>query len=139
VRSLREEKGWVRSVQAYFMPQKHPGLFVIAAQSEEEFLDAVEAEIRTAVARLGDEPVSAQELARAVRMLRNDFVFNTEAPSQLAGLYGYYSTLADLETALRYPQLLRQLGVEDLRRAAHAYLDAARAVVLRLLPAEEVA
>jgi predicted Zn-dependent peptidase len=134
VRSLREEKGWVRSVHAYFMPQKHPGLFVVVAQSEQEYLERVEAEIRAAVAHLSREPVSVAERDRAVRMLRNDFIFNTEAPSQLAGLYGYYSTIADLELALHYPQLLQQVSVADLQRVARTYLDPERAVVLRLLP-----
>jgi len=134
VRSLREEKGWVRSVHAYFMPQKHPGLFVVVAQSEQEYLERVEAEIRAAVAHLSQEPVSVAERDRAVRMLRNDFIFNTEAPSQLAGLYGYYSTIADLELALHYPQLLQQVSVADLQRVARTYLDPERAVVLRLLP-----
>ncbi|AGY59487.1 M16 family metallopeptidase [Gloeobacter kilaueensis] len=134
VRSLREEKGWVRSIQAYFMPQKQPGLFVIAAQADHQRLEAVEAEVRGQLAQLIDEPVSDDELGRAVRILRNDFVFNTEAPAQLAGLYGYYSTVATLETALDYPAYLQKVRPTDLQRIARHYIDPQKAVVLRLLP-----
>jgi zinc protease len=134
VRSLREEKGWVRSIHAYFMPQQQPGLFLIAAQADAEFLDPVEAEIRETMQAIIDEGFSEQELERAVRMLRNDFIFNTESPSQLAGLYGYYSTLASLDLALDYPQQLKKVTTGMLKSVARQYLAPEQAVVLRLLP-----
>jgi zinc protease len=81
-----------------------------------------------------DEGFSEQELERAVRMLRNDFIFNTESPSQLAGLYGYYSTLASLDLALDYPQQLKKVTTEMLKSVARQYLAPEQAVVLRLLP-----
>lgn len=137
VRSLREEQGLVRSVHAYFMPQKHPGLFVVVAQADAEHLDAVEAQIRAAVAELGQAAISPEEHARAVRMLRNDYIFGTESPSQLAGLYGYYSTLADIELVMDYPRMLQQIDGDALQQAARTYLDPERAVVLRLLPDSE--
>ncbi len=134
VRDLREEKGWVRSVHAYFMPQHHRGLFVIAAQADAEFVTPVEAEIRAAVRLLMDEPVSDSDLNRVKRMLRNDFIFNTESPSQLAGLYGYYSTVASLDVVLTYPEQLQRVSASDVQRAACAYLDPDQAVTLRFVP-----
>ncbi|UFP94428.1 M16 family metallopeptidase [Gloeobacter morelensis] len=134
VRSLREEKGWARSVNAYFMPQKHPGLFIVSAQADAEWLEPIEAEVRDQVRILANEPVPDGEFNRALRILRNDFIFSTEAPAQLASLYGYYSTVAKLDLALAYPELLQRVQPADLQRVAHRYLDPDRAVVLRLVP-----
>lgn len=134
VRNLREQKGWVRSVSAYYTPQQDAGLFVIAAQAETELLAPVEQEIRAALTEIIHEPVGESELNRALRMLRNDFVFGTESPAQLAGLYGYFNTLSTLDAVLAYPELLRKVTASDIQRVARTYLDPDKAVVLRLLP-----
>jgi len=41
-----------------------------------------------------------RELARCKRFLCNDYAFSTETPNQLAGLYGYYNTIAEAKLAL---------------------------------------
>lgn len=81
-------------------------------------------------------PISTAELARAQRLLCNDFIFSTETPAQLAGLYGYYQTLATAELAIAYPQIVRQYWPEALQTLAQRYLSTG-AYALVLLEAAE--
>ena len=74
------------------------------------------------------------ELNRHKRLLCNDYIYSTETSSQLAGLYGYYSTIAHAEVAHRYPEQIRTLSVEELRYLASKYLSPYRYTVTVLKP-----
>jgi zinc protease len=67
-------------------------------------------------------------------LLCNDYIYSTETSSQLAGLYGYYSTIAQAEFAHRYPEQIRTLSVEELRYLASKYLSPYRYTVTVLKP-----
>lgn len=123
VRELREERNLVQAVSSSFSLQRESGLFTISAWLEPENLERVEAIICDRLSELAAVPVSDAELNRCKRLLCNDYAFSTETPSQLAGLYGYYSILASSEIAVSYPQRIQRVQPEDLQQLANHYLS----------------
>jgi predicted Zn-dependent peptidase len=126
VRELQEEKQWVFHIESMFSLQKDSSLFTIAAWLEEEDLERVEAAIADCLLELTSIPISEAALARAKRLLINDYTFSTETPGQLAGLYGYYQTIATVEMSLLYPIAIAQFDALELQRIASQYLSCDR-------------
>jgi predicted Zn-dependent peptidase len=123
VRTLREEKQLVQIVSSNFSLQRESSLFTISALLEPQHLERVESLICTHLEELQTTLISSRELARCQRLLCNDYAFSTETPNQLAGLYGYYNTLAEAEIATSYPEQIQSFDVEDLQRLAQQYLS----------------
>ena len=123
VRELREERHLVQAIDSRFSLQRESGLFTISAWLDPKHLERVEAIICDRVSQLSATPISEAELSRCKRLLCNDYAFSTETPSQLAGLYGYYSILAHPQIAATYPQRLQAIQATDLQHLAHCYLS----------------
>jgi len=126
VRELREDKHLVLDIHSSFSLQRESSVFIINAYLEPEHLDAVEQIIRDRLGDLHRQEISETELERAKRLLCHDYIFSTETPSQLAGLYGYYQTLASAELALSYPLKIQQFQTSDLKKLACQYLSPER-------------
>jgi predicted Zn-dependent peptidase len=122
VRELREEKQWVLEIDSSFSLQRDSSLFTISAWLEPEMLETVEQLICDRISQLQATPVTEEELMRAKRLLCHDYIFSTETPGQLAGLYGYYQTLASAECSVTYPAAIQQMQASDLQRLANQYL-----------------
>ncbi|MGB5974146.1 MAG: pitrilysin family protein [Nodosilinea sp.] len=136
VRDLREDRKLVTSIRCSNMTLAHQGMFMISAQLPAEHLDTVEAAIAQHIDTVTQQPVSQAELRRVQTQVANQFVFANEAPSDRAGLYGYYHTLTgDIAEGLNYPAYIQQLRVEDVLQAAQSYLSAQAYGVVALQPA----
>ncbi|PSO56495.1 MAG: peptidase M16 [Cyanobacteria bacterium QH_8_48_120] len=129
VRELREEKQLVQDIASGFSLQRDSSLFTITALLAPEEVEEVEKIICDRLSLLQAKPVSEAELNRAQRLLCNDFAFSTETPGQLAGLYGYYNTIATAELSVAYPHRIQQLQPSDLQRTANQYLSPERYAV----------
>ena len=123
VRELREEQGLVQGISSGFSLQRDSSLFTISACLHPQHLERVETLIRDRLFQLQTTPVSEAELARCKRVLCNDYAFSTETPSQLAGLYGYYNTIANAEVAVIYPEQIQRFSGSDLQQLAQQYLS----------------
>jgi zinc protease len=123
VQELREERQLVQAVNSSFSLQRESSLFTITAWLDPDHLERVEALICDRLSQLMTAPVSAAELARSKRLLCNDYAFSTETPSQLAGLYGYYHTVAEAEVSVTYPRRIQAFSAEELRDLASQYLS----------------
>jgi len=134
VRELREEKSLVQGIASSFSLQRDSSLFTISACLEAKHLEQVEALIRDRLFELQTQPVSQAELNRCKRLLCNDYAFSTETPSQLAGLYGYYNTIANAEIAVTYPDQMQQFQASDLQQLAQQYLSPQYYAVTTLQP-----
>ena len=134
VRELREERQWVMDICSSFSLQREASLFTLQAWLEPEQVAAVEALIGDRLAEIIQHPVSEAELARAKRLLCNDFAFSTETPGQLAGLYGYYSTVAAAADSYTYPQRVQGHTGRSLSRLAQRWLSPQDYAVTILLP-----
>lgn len=134
VRELREERKWVQNISCNFSLQQESSLFTISAWLEPQYLKAVEELICDHLLALQVTPVSEAEISRCQRLLCNDYAFSTETPSQLAGLYGYYHTIASAEMAVVYPEKIMSFQSEDLQRIASQYLSPHYYAVVSLKP-----
>ncbi|MBD2464962.1 insulinase family protein [Oscillatoria sp. FACHB-1407] len=136
VRELREERQLVQGVSSGFSLQRDSSLFTIHAWLEPEYVDVVEGIIGDRLSELMTQPISDAELARHKRLLCNDYAFSTETSSQLAGLYGYYNTIAQADIAVQYPKQIRSFEAQELQQLASQYLSPYHyaAVVLKPLP-----
>jgi zinc protease len=123
VRELQEEEQLVFYIESAFSLQKDSSLFTIAAWLEEENLERVEQLICDRLQQLQQTSVTETELAKAKRLLINDYIFSTETPGQLAGLYGYYQTIATAEMSVVYPIAIAQFSAKELQRLATYYLS----------------
>ena len=123
VRELREEQQLVQNISSGFSLQRDSSLFTISACLEPQYLEQVEELICDRLLQLQNTPVSQAELSRCQRQLCNDYTFSTEAAGQLAGLYGYYNTIATAEVAVTYPHQIQRLKASDLMHLAQQYLS----------------
>lgn len=123
VQELREDRQLVQAVGSSFSMQRESSLFTITAWLEPENIERVEALICDRLSALTTTLVSEVELARSKRLLCNDYAFSTETPGQLAGLYGYYHTIAQAKLSVTYPQRIQAFSAEDLRNLASQYLS----------------
>jgi len=123
VRELREEKGLVQGISCNFSLQRESSLFTISAWLDSHHISDVENIICEHLCHLQQTSISNAEIARAKRLLCNDYAFSTETPIQLAGLYGYYHTIAEAEKAVTYPQRIQSFQPEYLRCLASQYLS----------------
>lgn len=135
VYELREEKQLVQDISASFSLQRDCSLFLIQAWLETDDIEQVEALVRDRVAALADHPIPTAELNRAKRLLCNDYAFSTETPGQIAGLYGYYSTLAYPELCVTYSPTIQAYDEASLRQLARRYLNPNRYMATVLKPA----
>jgi len=134
VRDLREELRLVQGVSSNFSLQRDSSLFTINVWLQAEELETVESVIRSHLADLQNTPISTQELARAQRLLCNDYAFSTETPHQLTGLYGYYNTIAQAELSVTYPQQIKSFDTQELQNLAQEYLSPHHYAVTILKP-----
>ncbi|MBD2432584.1 MULTISPECIES: M16 family metallopeptidase [Fischerella] len=134
VRDLREEQQLVQGICSNFSLQKDASLFTITAWLEPENLERVESLIRLHLEDLLTNGISPQELTRCQRLLCNDFAFSTETPNQLAGLYGYYNTIAEVELAMTYPEKIQSYDTQQLQKLAQEYLSPNHYAVTVLKP-----
>ncbi|MGG6296657.1 M16 family metallopeptidase [Leptolyngbya sp. AN02str] len=135
VRELREERQLVQDIGSSFSLQRDSSLFTITAWLEPQHLDQVEALIGDRLSLLTSRPVSEVELSRVKRMLCNDYAFSSETSSQLAGLYGYYSTIATPNVSTIYPLQIQSIQAEELQHLASQYLSPYHYAVTILRPA----
>lgn len=135
VRELREERHLVQDVAASFSLQRECSLFTIQAWLEPEDVDRVEAIICDRLSTLASAPLPEAELARSKRLLCNDYAFSTEAPGQIAGLYGYYGTIAAPDRCLAYVPTVQRYDEASLRQVVGQYLTPLHYVSTVLLPA----
>jgi len=134
VRELREEKQLVQEIASHFSLQQDSSLFTINVWLPSQHLQQVETILRDRVHQLQSQPVSEKELKRAKRLLCNDYAFSTETPGQLAGLYGYYSILAQPNLSWQYPNRIQQLTPPELQKLAQTYLSTQQYAVTIMKP-----
>ena len=134
IRDLREKQQLVQSIYSNFSLQRESSLFTITAWLDSENLEQVELLIRSHLEDLISFGVSEEEITRSRRVLCNDYAFSTETPNQLAGLYGYYNTIAQVELAVAYPKKIQSFGSQELQELTQEYLSPSNYAVAVLKP-----
>ncbi|RMF27914.1 MAG: insulinase family protein, partial [Cyanobacteria bacterium J083] len=134
VRQLREEKHLVLDIHSGFSLQKDSSLFTICAWLDSNNIDLVEAIIREHLYNLQTKLVAPEELQRVKRLLLNDYIFSSETPGQLAGIYGYYQTIATADVATKYAETIKNIQPAELQAVAQKYLSPEKYAIVSMKP-----
>ena len=117
-----QESGLALMSSVDFLTQRYPGLLmvtVLTTPAEDlKARSAVLAEIK----RLREEPLTADELAEAKRLLGIDYAFNNEAYSDQVGSLGFYEAIDSWRFATGYIDSVNAVTAEDISRVAQQYL-----------------
>ena len=121
-RDLREDRHLVHHIAASNSTFKLQGIFSVAAKLSVENISEVQEAIVSHIQDIQTNGVTQKELDRVCQNVANQFIFQSEKPSDRANLYGYYySQLQTLAPALEYTNKIRNLTVEDIQQAAIKY------------------
>lgn len=134
VRDLREELQLVQGIASHFSLQRESSLLTITAWLDPDQIDYVESLIRLHLNDLLSFGITEQEVLRCQRLLCNDYAFSTETPNQIAGLYGYYNTIAQADLAMSYPKQIKSFNHQELQQLATEYLSPNDYIVTILKP-----
>ncbi|MEL6471099.1 MAG: pitrilysin family protein [Cyanobacteria bacterium J06623_4] len=137
VRELREERQLVQEVNSHFTLQQACSVLSVSMWLVADRVDEVERVVCDRISALATEPIAHTELARVQRLLLNDYAFSTETPGQIAGLYGYYATIATPDLVIAYPQQVREMTAQKLQAITREYLTAENYAAVVLNPEQD--
>jgi zinc protease len=128
---VREEQGLAYYAYSSVVAEQIGGVWMASAGVNPEHVEQAAASIAQEFARLGAEPVPADEVADSQSYLTGVL------PLMLETNEGVASTLLSMEWnnlgldyLQRYPELIRCVTAEDIQRVARTYLDPARCTVV---------
>ncbi|MGI9421033.1 MAG: M16 family metallopeptidase [Geminicoccaceae bacterium] len=100
-------------------------------------MDELEAAVDAELARIKDEPISADEVARATKRLVAEAVYARDSMSGAVRSFGIALTTGrTVEDVEAWPERIAAVTADDVAAAAAAVIRAERSVTGRLLPAE---
>jgi zinc protease len=103
---------------------------VRAGRTPAEVEEALEAEL----ARVADEPVTEEELAKAIKQAKAQFAYSSETVTGQALWMGYSEIFADYGWFENYIDNLSAVTVEDVHRVAQTYLSPSNRTVGWYMP-----
>ena len=137
-REVKDTRGLVDSVSAYAYTPKDPGVLLVSATGSPDKAKEALREILVQTFRLGAQPPSGQELARAKTSTESDFVYSLESAGSLARHVGFFeTTLGDAGFEQKYLQKIRAVTADDIVAAAGKYLTPGNLTVAALVPKGE--
>ena len=117
------EKGLAQSAGTGNSDQRDPSLFEFdATPSASVPVATVEKGLEDEVTRLQTTPVSAEELARAVRQISAAFVYNNDSVTAQAGQIGTYAAINQPRYLDTYLDNIKKVTPADVQRVARQYL-----------------
>ncbi|MFQ5520765.1 MAG: M16 family metallopeptidase, partial [Candidatus Methylomirabilia bacterium] len=123
---VRGKAGLAYSVWSYLAARRYGAALIVGLQTRTQGLAKALELIRAEMARMGDKPVSEEELALAQAYLTGSFPLRMDTSGKLASLL---LTVEALDLGLDYPdrfkERLEQVTVADIQRVAKIYLDPA--------------
>ncbi|HWV56876.1 MAG TPA: pitrilysin family protein [Longimicrobiales bacterium] len=128
---LREERGWTYYAYSTFNRPTRRGYFLAQTESRTEVTDSTVAEILEQFRRLRDETVPEAELEEAKAFLAGSFPLRLETADQVASqLAGSLLLGLPIEDVTEYPERIRAVTGDDVRRVAREYIDPDRVAVI---------
>jgi zinc protease len=116
------ERGLATEADAANETARDPFLFVtLATAAPGRALEEVERAMLEEAERLRTEPITEAELRRAKKQVEAGFLYAQDSIQNLSQQLGYYETVASWRYIDEYPERVRTITAEDVRRAAEAY------------------
>jgi zinc protease len=133
--AIREQKQLASHIDASFLTQREPGIFIIYAISDYKKTDKLTEAIIHEIEKLRDELVSTEELHRAKSLLTSEYVFGNETALDLASTVGFYDAIAgSLDFARTYLDKIKQVTPEDISRVVRKYFNTENYTIILLKP-----
>lgn len=123
--NLREDKGYTYGVYSFFNGSRFPGVVLASTDVRTPVTDGALHELMGELHRIGDEPVSEQELKNAKRALIGGFALSLDSPQTLISNLAtqkIYNLPPDYWDT--YPQRVEAITAADVQRVAKKYYDA---------------
>jgi zinc protease len=119
-------------------PTVDPGLFTFQATlSPETEHAAVEAAIWDEIERIQGEGVTSEELQKAIKQTRAQFVYSSESVTNRAYWLGFSAVVADLDWLSDWEVQLAGVTSDDVQRVADRYLSREQQTVGWYVPESE--
>jgi zinc protease len=130
------------SAGSYFRLTRDPHLFQFSATAKpgapwEDSLRTIEAAISREIDRLAQEAPPAQELEKAIRQTRAQFVYSAESVTGLGYIFGWLEIVASADLYAQFLDRLAQVTPGDVQRVVRAYLKPDNRTVGWFVPREE--
>jgi len=123
-RALRQKRGLVHTIDASSYTPAYPGIFVISATADPDKRDAAIAAIRDEVKKLFEQPVTAEELHKAIKIATSQYLGRLKTMQGQAADIGQNEFLVgDPNYSDVYLEKLRQVTRDDLQRVAQKYFS----------------
>jgi zinc protease len=125
--NLREEKGYTYGISSFFSGSSYPGVMAASTDVRTAVTEDALRDLVAEIARMGSEPVSAQELTNAKRALVGTFALSLDSPGALVGnlvTQKVYNLPADYWDT--YPQRVEAVTSAEIQRVASKYYDRTR-------------
>lgn len=119
---LVQEKQVALSVDTEFLTQKAPGLMIISALVPRGREQEAQVMILDEIRRLDEEPVSAEELQLAKRLLYADYAFTNESYDDQVGSLGFYESIDNYRFAVDYINQVMAITPEQIQAVVRKYL-----------------
>ncbi len=139
--ALVVKSGVASSAGAYFSGSKvDDGVFAVyGAPRGTAKLDEVQAAVDAEIARIVEDGVTEQELEAARNRFLRSMIFARDNQASMANIYGAaLATGGTVEDVKEWPDRVRNVTADEIRRVAAKYLADSRSVTGYLLPAEPV-
>lgn len=109
-----EKEQIANSVSAFIHPMRHTGIFAVSGTMDRENVPKFRDAVLDEIAKLGLEPPSPEELAKAKSMLKADFAFGNETDSDIAGTLGYYNISGMMERVSSYERTIDSVTPDEV-------------------------
>ena len=121
--NIREEKGYTYGVFANILSNPGSGLFLIHAETANEYVEPLIREVYAEMDKLRNEPVPAEELSMVQNYMRGEMCRNYESAFSLADAWIFLQT-SGLEPSYYQEALetIRQVTPQDIGEMANKYL-----------------
>ena len=107
-----------------------PFLFAFSATLRpERTLEEVEAALWAELARVAQEPITPEELSKAIKQTKAQFAYSSESVSNQGFWLGFSEIIASTEWFYGYLDNLAAVTAEDVQRVAQAYLAKSKRTV----------
>ncbi len=118
---------------------KDPNLFILGATARDGVnISSVESSLLAEVERLKNEPVSDEELQKALNQLEASFVYTNDSVTNQARQLGYFETIFSWRFVERYLENARKVTKADIKRVAQKYFTEKNRTVVTFIPEEKL-
>ncbi len=129
-RNIKERAKLVYGIDAGYSTMRDEGLITIGAELDLKDAPAFEKKLEEELKDIRENGITPAELAKAVAIIENNYIFSHETNEEIAGALGYYEAVSNYGQELGYLENIRKVKTEDLKVTASKYLGGKRSWVL---------